>query len=422
MFRRTGGVVVAKNTSAGSDLGRRGRVAYWAALGVFVLIATGAVLTAGFTPFIPDDPPVTRIESTETSRNSDGTTSTMQRSELTTGPGAGGIFGWKVGRVGTFALQFIGGMLIAYLVGGLVYRAVCGHYALRMFGLELQDRSSPLASAADEASATVDERRVLAEDTMAERANLAEGVRPSSEPVDEELTVDSGAWDIVFGLTDLSTSLATVLRQLLSPPPRVRIRGTETMARLLSNRGVLPPRLAAAVERVLRQSRVSSTGRTRARLDDQAMTYGPPLLADLRSLRRTASRAFEQHVLHQVEHVPGFTVSRSKVMQGIQVDAVATHGPSDVVVEVRARVGPGATGAVRETHEWLQRVPSDLPVLLIVPAEPTASPDWRDVLSRPRLVVLPWDEQSDKLVGKLTTLLGSNEGRPVAQDAATLTS
>lgn len=391
---------------AADETGARERVAYWAAVGVFVLIAGGTVLMAWRAPISPDDPPVTRVHSVETTRKADGATTTVERTQTTTGDEGGSILGWKVGGTGRFAVQLTAGLLLSYLIAGLVHRVVCGHYAVKMLGVELADRAAPIAAAADVASATADERRVLAADTTAERATLAADVRPSSEPVDADAELDAGVPDIVFRLSDLSTSLAGVLRRLLSPPPRRPMTGTEEMAQVLSNRGVLPPALATAVERVVRECRTAArSGRVRARLDEAAMAYGPRLLADLHCLRPTVGPAFERHVLERLDGMPRCTVRKRWVVSGHQVDALVTRDDVDVVVEVRARVGPGATDAVRETREWLHGVPVALPVLLIVPAEPPASPDWQDVRDRPGLTVLSWDERSDELAGVLGALL-----------------
>ncbi len=389
-----------------TGLDARARLAYWIALGIFVLLAVGTVLMASLAPIRPSDPSVSRVQSTETSTGPDGSTTTVSRTQTTTGDGGGSVLGWQVGRPGAVGLQLVGGLLVAYLVSGLVHRVVSGHYALKMLGVELTEPATPIRSAAAAASVAVDERRVLAEDSMAEQASLEAGIRSSSEPVDEDPTTDTNTPDIVFGLSDLGASLATALRSLLSPPPRMPIHGTEDMARILSNRGVLPPRLAVAVERVIRQCRTTDNRRNRARLDDAAMAYGPSLLADLRALRRTAALAFEQHVLRQVELVPRCTVDRGIVIQGNQVDAMAERDGSEVVVEVRSRVGPGATGAVEEAFEWLRGIPAQMPVLLIVPTEPTASPRWQDIRSRQGLTVLPWDEEHGKLATVLTSLLG----------------
>jgi hypothetical protein len=413
VLRWMGRAVRTDDVVAG-ELGKRERVAYWVALVVFLLIALGTVLMAWFTPISPDDPPVNRVESVETTSKSDGTTTTVARRQTTTGDDGGSIFGWKVGGSGRFAVQLTAGLLLAYLVAGLVHRVVCGHYAVKMLGVELADRATPIAAAADAASATADERRVLAEDTTAERANLAAGISPSSEPVDVTGASQAGVPDLVFGLSDLGASLAAVLRRLLSPPPRMRVHGAEDMARILSNRGAIPPELATAVERVLRECRTAGNGRARARarLDEAAMAYGPRLLADLQSLGSTVGRAFEQHVLDQLGRVPGCTITKWRVVEGSQVDAMATRGRSDVIVEVRARVGPGAIDAVEETHAWLEPLPEHFPVLLIVPAEPTMSPTWELIRGRRGLTVLSWDEGSDRLATVLTSMFEQDQVAP----------
>ncbi len=397
------------------------RLAYWAALGTFVLLAAGTVLMASLAPMRPDGPPVSKVHSVETAVGADGKTTKTERIQETTGKRGGSILGWTVGRAGAFALQLVGGLLVAYLVSGLVHRVICGHYAVKMIGVELPDQAIPLAKAADEASATVDERRVLAHDTIAEQANLAEGVRSSSEPVDSEMPDNTGANEIVFGLSDLSTSLSAVLRTLLSPPPRIPVHGTEEMARILSNRGVLPPQLSVAVERVARQCRTTGSRRIRARLDDTAMTYGPIMLADLRRLRRTAARAFEQHVINALMRVPRCTIDRGKVIQGNQVDALAQRDGTEVIVEVRSRIGPGATNAVEDASEWLQGIPVDAPVLLVVPVEPTVTPDWQKIRSRPGLTVLPWDEEYHQLSAILSTMLTNGSQIPAPRNAANAT-
>jgi hypothetical protein len=108
-----------------------------------------------------------------------------------------------------------------------------------------------------------------------------------------------------------------------------------------------------------------------------------------------------------------------KIVKGSQIDAMATCGRAEVIVEVRARVGPGGTAAVRGTREWLQSLPLHLPVLLIVPAEPTPSPDWQAIAQRPGLTVLYWDEHSDQLADRLTSMLNDdNNILPASRDTA----
>ncbi len=389
------------------DNDRTRRVAYWVALSIFLLLAVGTVLMASLAPMRPDDPPVSQVHSIQKTTGADGRTTTIERTQVTTGDGGGSVFGWTVGRVGVFGLQLVGGLLVAYLISGLVHRAICGHYALKMLGVELPEQAGSIAKAAEEASAAVDERRVLAEDTIADQANLAEGVRPSSEPVDDDSPEDMGVSDIVFGLSDLSTSLSAALRSLLAPPPRITVHGTEDMARILNNRGVLPPPLSAAVARVVRECRSTGTRRNRARLDEAAMTYGPDLLADLHRLRRTAARAFEEHVLDALDQVPRCTVDRGKVLRSSQVDALAERDGTAVVVEVRSRIGPGATSPVDDASEWLRGIPAEVPVLLIVPAEPTSSPRWQEIRNRPGLTVLSWDEEHLRFPAVLTEMLTS---------------
>jgi hypothetical protein len=171
--------------------------------------------------------------------------------------------------------------------------------------------------------------------------------------------------------------------------------------------------------RVVRECHMIDRGRVRARLDDTAMAHGPKLLADLRALRQTAARAFEQHVLKKVAEVPRCTVELQKIVEGSQIDAMATCGRAEVIVEVRARVGPGGTAAVRGAREWLQSLPLHLPVLLIVPAEPTPSLDWQAVIQRPGLTVLFWDEHSDQLTDVLTSMLNSiNDLLPASPEKA----
>jgi hypothetical protein len=404
-------------SGAESPASQRSRVAYWVSISVFLVLALGAGLMATLAPLSMDSasPEITRVESTETSHGADGVTTTVERRETTTGSGGSGNFlGLRLHSLAIGAIQLIVGLLGAYLIAGLIHRVVCGHYTIKMGPVELPDagHATQFRDAADAASQTVDQRRVLAEDTKAREEEASRhGVRPSSEPVDEP-DIEFRGEDMVFGLRDLSISLASALRELLSPPSRRPIRNSEDMVDILLTRGVLPNGLADAVGRVLYQCRIVGAGPTRVRIDDAAMAYGPQLLTELRALRTTAARALERHVLGQLERLPNYTVHREAEIGHTQVDAIVCRNGRQVIVEVRARVGPGATAAVGGLHDWLNSLQTEMPILLIIPAQPTPSSLWQEIGSRPNLGVLVWDEQCDGLASRLNQLLRHHDVAP----------
>jgi hypothetical protein len=57
------------------------------------------------------------------------------------------------------------------------------------------------------------------------------------------------------------------------------------------------------------------------------------------------------------------------------------------MVEVRARLDPGAIAAVEETRVWLAGVPDHFSVLLIVPLQPTPTKQHRLATTQARMSV-----------------------------------
>ena len=90
-----------------------------------------------------------------------------------------------------------------------------------------------------------------------------------------------------------------------------------------------------------------------------------------------------------------------------RVDSLLTAGDQSAVVEVRARLQPGAAGQIEAVRTWMSALPADLPVLLVMLGE-ALSPRERQEISngRPGLVeLLEWDKYAGPLIPVLRDLL-----------------
>ena len=109
---------------------------------------------------------------------------------------------------------------------------------------------------------------------------------------------------------------------------------------------------------------------------------GSAILIQLDLLRTVAGRLFEDHVLDTLreQKQDGWWIDTDHAMprrdsldagapRHARVDALVTFGDHSVVVEVRARLRPGAQGEIETVREWLAAVPADLPVLLVMLGE-----------------------------------------------------
>lgn len=163
---------------------------------------------------------------------------------------------------------------------------------------------------------------------------------------------------------------------------------------------------------------------------------GPAILKQLALLRTVAAARFEDHVLDRLQqNLPegwlveiDAAISRdgsgqdplpraSITSRHARTDAVVRKGDRSAVVEVRARLQPASQGQVIALRDWLQKMPSDLPVLLVAPGEGLNAGELNEVRNRRKgaIELLAWDWDADSLI---TTLRGLLEHSGDSSDAS----
>jgi hypothetical protein len=159
---------------------------------------------------------------------------------------------------------------------------------------------------------------------------------------------------------------------------------------------------------------------------------GSAILTQLDSLRALAGRKFEVHVLEVLrERLPsGWALDIDRVIPRdgpagpvhASVDALVIGHDRAVVVEVRARLRPGADDQVEAVRELLDALPPDLPVLLVMLGERLTDRELRWMCSGHQGLVelLLWDRESAQLIMTLRELLDRSEvttGPPLPRPA-----
>jgi hypothetical protein len=76
-------------------------------------------------------------------------------------------------------------------------------------------------------------------------------------------------------------------------------------------------------------------------------------------------------------------------------------------VEIRAHLQPGSNRRINAVKEWLETLPQDLPVLLIVPGEGLTSRELRRVRGdrKAAIELLVWDRDANSLIAALRSIL-----------------
>jgi hypothetical protein len=170
------------------------------------------------------------------------------------------------------------------------------------------------------------------------------------------------------------------------------------------------------------------------RLATSVKNAGLPILDQFNKLRIVAARRFEDHVLSVLRrNMPGewyvdfdAAITTSGGLNGaalggspvaerrVKVDALVTAGDRQAVVEVRARLQPGATDYIEEVRELVAALPEDLPVLLVMLGERLAAHELQQIRgSRSAAVeLLEWDRYPNALIPMLRDILRSQAPRP----------
>jgi hypothetical protein len=159
-----------------------------------------------------------------------------------------------------------------------------------------------------------------------------------------------------------------------------------------------------------------------------AENAGPAMLEQLAILQTVAAARFEDHVLNTLTHrrpsawaievdasiggteqaPPAPGLSRSRTFH--QVDALVHDGYHVVAVEIRAQLQPGSTRQIDAVKEWLETLPPDLPVLLVVLGEGLTSRELHRVqgVRKAAIESLAWDRDANSLIAVLRSLLEAN--------------
>lgn len=265
----------------------------------------------------------------------------------------------------------------------------------------VSERAAPAAAGGD-ADAATDNREPLAE----------------FEPLpDEEVT----------NLVMLRTKVANLLSELAIPPPPGGFGPVTATIDVLVGRGVLDGATAQALRDTVEIADQAARGATVPhRVAIAVENAGPAILEQLALLRTIAAARFEDYVLDRLqEQVPdGWSVdidraiasgtptgmpapSRPVRTRHARVDALVSADDLSVVVEVRARLQPGATGQTEALRAWILALPVDLPVLLIMLGDGLSARERRQVAGdrAGALRVLQWDLEAGKLIPELRRLL-----------------
>jgi hypothetical protein len=89
------------------------------------------------------------------------------------------------------------------------------------------------------------------------------------------------------------------------------------------------------------------------------------------------------------------------------VDALVTVDERSVVVEVRARLQPGAAVQIEAVRTWVRALPADLPILLVMLGDALSARERQQIAGDHdgALRILQWDIDADKLVSELRRLV-----------------
>ena len=235
----------------------------------------------------------------------------------------------------------------------------------------------------------------------------------------------------VSNLVDLSANVMNMLSELAYPPPPGGAGSVTENIRTLILRGVLDndqgQKLTAVVDLA---DRAALGAEISPRLATSVKNAGLPILDQFNKLRIVAARRFEDHVLSVLRrNMPGdwyVDIDRTITTSGegngtglsvgehrVKVDALVTAGDRQAVVEVRARLQPGAADYIEEVRELVAALPEDLPVLLVMLGERLAAHELQQIRGGRGAAVelLEWDRYPNALIPMLRDILRSQVPR-----------
>jgi hypothetical protein len=221
--------------------------------------------------------------------------------------------------------------------------------------------------------------------------------------------------ELVTNLVMLRTNMANLLSELAFPPPPGGFGPVSATIDTLLGRGVLDDEQASAMRGVVDIADQAARGAmVPRRVTVAAENSGPAILEQLALLRTVAAARFEDHVLDTLQdRIPAdWSVDIDWPIAGerrVRVDALVTAGDRSAVVEVRARLQPGAVGQIKAVREWIRALPPDMPVLLVMLGDVLTPRELGQISVDHEGVVelLPWDTSAGSLIKVLGDLLAA---------------
>jgi hypothetical protein len=312
-------------------------------------------------------------------------------------------------------------------IGGLIARIKSVKYP----GGEAE-LSVPEADA-DKIQAAVD---TLSRDPLTERVDRQDLAQPAAEADDKSMQNREPVAaptplpsEKVTNLVMLRTKAANLLYELAVPPPPGGFGSVSATIDTLVKRGVLDDKQAKALRGLVDIADLAARGAVvPERVEEAAENSGPAILEQLALRRTEAAARFEDYVLDTLqdtaprewsididraivsEHLDATDqgVSSGKRPRHARVDALVTVGDREAVVEVRARLQPGASGQIQAVREWMKALPPDIPILLIMLGEGLTPREIEQMCGGHRgpVELLEWDRDADSLIRDLGELLG----------------
>lgn len=226
----------------------------------------------------------------------------------------------------------------------------------------------------------------------------------------------------VTSLVALRANASIALEELAYPPPPGGLGSVSATLDVLRRRGVLDSEQASALGQLFDIANEASRGAVVPRRVGQAVqNSGTAIVRQLDKLRAVAGPKFEDHVMVTLRRrLPsGWTLAVDRAiprqaplgdapeLTHARVDALVTAADGSAVVEVRARLQPGADGQIEAVREWLAALPPQLPVLLVMLGERLSDRELGWICSghEGSVELLLWDRDADDLIMTLRELL-----------------
>jgi hypothetical protein len=274
-------------------------------------------------------------------------------------------------------------------------------------------------------------------------------LEPGKRPVDGEVMepiqnrepigdVEPLPAEEVTNLVVLRTRAANVLEELAYPPPPGGFGTVAATLSTLHRRGVLDKEQTLALGQLIEIADEATRGAVvPLRVAQAVQNSGPAILVQLDKLRAVAAAKFEEHVLdalrQRLPHSWSLDIDRAIPRGGLadpaqftdpgtgalvdgghqgavvhaRVDALVTARNRHAVVEIRARLQPGADGQIEAVREWFAALPSELPVLLVMLGERLTDRELSWILGDRDgpVELLLWDRDADDLIRTLREVL-----------------